>query len=72
MGKSIGVIEACKDVITDSKVFGLRGVFKGQGIGIAKAILNLTMFHQLRIRLTDQCKSYNIANRSYVPGETGM
>ena len=71
-GKSIGVIEACKEVVTDSKAFGLRGVFRGQGIGIAKAILSLTMFHQGRIWLMDQCKSYNIANGSYVPGKTGM
>lgn len=71
-GKSIGVIEACKEVATDSKKFGLRGVFRGQGIGIAKAVLSLTMFHQGRIWCTDALKEYNIRNGSYVPGVTGV
>merc|ERR1712232_1132935 len=44
-GKSIGVLEACKEMIEDSKRFGLRGMFRGQGIGIVKAIFSLTMFH---------------------------
>lgn len=66
-GKSIGVIEACKEVANDSKKFGLRGVFRGQGIGIAKAILSLTMFHQGRIWLGDAFKEYNIKNGDYVP-----
>jgi hypothetical protein len=30
-GKPIGVLEACKEMIADSKQFGLRGVFRGQG-----------------------------------------
>merc|ERR1712154_320202 len=71
-GKSIGVIEACKEVAADSKKFGLRGVFRGQGIGIAKAVLSLTMFHQGRIWCTDALKEYNIRNGSYVPGVTGV
>jgi hypothetical protein len=68
-GKSIGVVEACKEMIHDSKQFGLRGVFRGQGIGIAKAVLSLTMFHQGRIWLTDAFKQYNINNGSYVPSD---
>jgi len=66
-GKSIGVVEAIKEVIADSKQFGLRGIFRGQGIGIAKAVLSLTMFHQGRIYLADSFKSYNIANGRYDP-----
>lgn len=66
-GKSIGVIEACKEVASDSKKFGLRGVFRGQGIGIAKAVLSLTMFHQGRIWMTDAFKANNIRNGSYTP-----
>jgi len=66
-GKSIGVIEACKEMAHDSKTFGLRGAFRGQGIGMAKAVLSLTMFHQGRIWLTDTAKQYNIDNGSYVP-----
>jgi len=71
-GKGISVVEACKEVVTDSKTFGLRGVFRGQGIGIGKAILSLTMFHQGRIFLTDSFKANNISNGSYVPGVTGV
>merc|ERR1712127_1025452 len=71
-GKAIGVIEACKEVANDSKKFGLRGVFRGQGIGIAKAILSLTMFHQGRIWIADTFKSSNVKNGSYVPGVTGV
>jgi hypothetical protein len=46
-------------VVKDSKEFGLRGIFRGQGIGIAKAIISLTMFHQGRIFLTESFKDYN-------------
>mmetsp|Transcript_4592 Transcript_4592/g.5981 ORF Transcript_4592/g.5981 Transcript_4592/m.5981 type:complete len:315 (+) Transcript_4592:115-1059(+) len=66
-GKSIGVNAAIKEMVTDSKQFGLRGAFRGQGIGIAKAVLSLTMFHQGRIFLADSLKQYNINNGSYVP-----
>jgi hypothetical protein len=45
-GKSIGVLEACKEMAKDSSKFGLRGVFRGQGIGIAKAVVSLTLFHE--------------------------
>lgn len=58
-GRSIGLIEACKEVVADSREFGLRGVFRGQGIGIAKAVLSLTMFHQGRIELTEFFKRRN-------------
>lgn len=66
-GKAITVTEAIKEVVTDSKQFGLRGIFRGQGIGMAKAVLSLTMFHQGRIFLTDALKQYNIDNGSYTP-----
>jgi len=66
-GKAIGVTQACKEVVNDSKKFGLRGVFRGQGIGIAKAILSLTMFHQGRIFLTDTFKQNNINDGSFIP-----
>ena len=51
-GKSITLLEACKEIATDSKTYGLRGIFRGQGVGIAKAIVSLTMFHQCRIYCT--------------------
>ena len=59
-GKSIGVIEAIKEVIHDSSKFGLRGVFRGQGIGIVKAVISLTLFHEGRMFLQDAFKKYNI------------
>jgi len=65
-GKSIGVIEACKEMVSDSKQFGMRGAFRGQGIGIAKAIVSLTLFHEGRLFLQDAFKAYNVRN-GYVP-----
>ena len=44
-GKSITLTAALKEVAVDSRKFGLRGVFRGQGIGCAKAIMSLTLFH---------------------------
>jgi len=66
-GKSIGVLDACKEMIADSKQFGLRGAFRGQGIGIAKAIVSLTLFHEGRLVLQDAFKSYNEKHGHYVP-----
>ena len=67
IGNSIDIIlnyvtEAIKEMVKDSKQFGLRGTFRGQGIGIAKAIISLTMFHQGRIWLTDTLKKRNESN----------
>ena len=61
-GKSISLRSALKEMATDSAKFGLRGVFRGQGIGIVKAIVSLTMFHQGRIMLTDAFKEHNKRN----------
>ena len=58
-GSSISLTKAIGQVVTDSKEFGLRGVFRGQGIGIAKAIISLTMFHQGRIWCMEQLKDRN-------------
>lgn len=65
-GKSIGVMQALKEMMTDSKKFGLRGVFRGQGIGIAKAVVSLTLFHEGRMFLQDAFKDYNKRN-GYIP-----
>jgi hypothetical protein len=65
-GKSIGVLEACKEIVTDSKQFGMRGIFRGQGIGIAKAIVSLTLFHEGRLFLQDTFKAHNIKQGYYV------
>jgi len=61
-GKAYTVTEAVKEVVTDSAKFGLRGIFRGQGIGIGKAIISLTLFHEGRMFCQDQFKSYNVRN----------
>ena len=58
-GKSIPLREAIIEMVRDSKEFGLKGMFRGQGIGIMKAIISLSMFHQGRLYLTESFKNYN-------------
>lgn len=60
--KSISLMDAVKEVARDSKEFGLRGIFRGQGVGLVKAIISLTLFHEGRIFLTDCFKTYNKNN----------
>lgn len=67
-GKSIGAMEAVREMIRDSAQFGLRGVFRGQGIGIAKAVISLSLFHEGRHWMQDAFKSYNIKHGHYVEG----
>lgn len=67
-GNSITVAEAIKEMFKDMTQFGLRGVFRGQGIGIVKAVISLTLFHEGRHFMQDQFKAYNI-NKGYVPEE---
>lgn len=64
-GKSIGFVEAIKEMARDSAQFGLRGVFRGQGIGIAKAVISLTLFHEGRHWMQDAFKAYNIKHGYY-------
>ena len=47
--------------------FGLKGVFRGQGIDIAKAIVSLTLFHEGRLWLSRMTKNYNISTGAYTP-----
>jgi len=66
-GKRITVGEAIKEVVADSAKFGLRGIFRGQGIGIVKAIISLTTFHEGRLFCQDFFKRRNeAAGRIYV------
>lgn len=58
-GKSIGVTEALKELGKDMSQFGMKGVFRGQGLGMAKAIVSLTLFHEGRLFLTKRMKIYN-------------
>jgi len=61
-GKSINVIEACGEIAMDMRTNGLSGIFRGQGIGIAKAIVSLTLFHEGRLFLARQFKERNKKN----------
>jgi len=58
-GKAISPIEAVKEMTADMRKFGFAGIFRGQGIGIAKAIVSLTLFHEGRIWCTHQFQKYN-------------
>ena len=58
-GKSIGVTEAIRELGKDMSQFGMKGIFRGQGLGMAKAIVSLTLFHEGRLFLTKRMKIYN-------------
>ena len=58
-GNKIGVIEACKELARDMNQHGMKGIFRGQGLGLAKAIVSLSLFHEGRLFLTRQTKAYN-------------
>ena len=60
--------QAVGEMTADMAKFGLAGVFRGQGIGIAKAIVSLTLFHEGRIWLTGKLKERNVAN-GWVPAK---
>lgn len=47
--KEITISEALKELLNDGKYYGIRGVFRGQGLGILKAILTLSLFHESRM-----------------------
>lgn len=47
--KNITLIQACKEILIDGKNYGARGFFRGQLIGIYKAIISLTLFHEGRM-----------------------
>jgi len=65
-GKSISTLEAVGEMAHDMRTFGLSGIFRGQGIGIFKAIISLTLFHEGRIFLGNQFKSRN-KNNGWMP-----
>ena len=60
--------QAISEMAADMSKFGLAGVFRGQGIGIAKAIVSLTLFHEGRMWLTSKLKERNVAN-GWVPAK---
>jgi hypothetical protein len=56
-------------MVRDSAQFGMRGVFRGQGIGIAKAVISLTLFHEGRMFLQDAFRAYNVKHGYHAPEE---
>lgn len=64
-GKSINLGAAIKEIAVDMAAFGLRGIFRGQAIGLAKAIVSLSLFHEGRMFLARQFKQHNISNGSF-------
>lgn len=63
--KSISFVDALKEMARDSAKFGVRGIFRGQGIGMAKAVVSLTLFHEGRMFLQDYFKEKNIQDGSF-------
>jgi hypothetical protein len=64
-GKRIGVMEAIGEMAKDMTQFGVKGIFRGQGIGIFKAIISLSLFHEGRMFLGRETKEWNV-NNGYV------
>jgi len=60
-GKGVSTMAAVKEIVQDSKDFGMKGAFRGNGIGIAKAVISLTLFHEGRMGLMEWNKNRNIA-----------
>lgn len=46
---AVKLSDAVKELVTDSKQFGLRGAFRGQAIGMGKAVISLSLFHEGRM-----------------------
>ena len=55
----ITLTEAIKEIVRDSKQFGIRGVFRGNLIGIFKGIFSLSTFHFGREFCTGALKDRN-------------
>jgi len=66
-GNSISVFSALKEMGSDMAQFGLRGVFRGQAIGIGKAIVSLSLFHEGRMFLARVQRDYNISSGRFKP-----
>jgi hypothetical protein len=65
-GDRITLSQALKELSTDMQKFGMRGIFRGQGLGIAKAIVSLTCFHEGRKFLMSSAKARN-ERLGYIP-----
>ena len=58
-GNSISIYQAINELSKDMLKFGMAGIFRGQGVGIAKAIISLSLFHEGRLFLAENFKKYN-------------
>lgn len=67
-GKPISVLQAIREIIMDSNTYGLRGIFRGQGIGVCKAVVSLSLFHEGRMFCQEQFRKHNRKN-GYLPAE---
>jgi hypothetical protein len=67
-GEAYTVVGAVKEMVADMTSFGLRGIFRGQGIGMFKAVISLTLFHEGRHFLQDMLKERNVEN-GYFPAD---
>ncbi len=57
--KSITILQALKELSLDMSKFGIAGIFRGQGVGIIKAIISLSLFHEGRLFLQDRFINFN-------------
>ena len=57
--KRVSTTEAIRELFMDAQKFGIRGIFRGNMIGVGKAIISLSLFHEGRIACTDGFKWYN-------------
>lgn len=57
--ESIKITEAIKELVLDTKKFKLQGFMRGNSLGIAKAILSLSLFHEGRLFMQDRFIEYN-------------
>ena len=57
--KRISTFQACKEIGQDMTKNGMKGIFRGQGVGMVKGIVSLTLFHEGRLFLTRHFKEYN-------------
>jgi hypothetical protein len=62
-GQSVSITKACKEIALDMSQFGMKGIFRGQGVGLTKAIISLSLFHEGRLFLTEKMQIYD-NNRS--------
>jgi hypothetical protein len=63
-GKSITLLEACKEIATDSKTYGLRGIFRGQESASQRQLCRLRCFIKVAYtarRRSNRRTSVNVA-----------